>query len=126
MDSMKFGLLVLCVVLIAWVASRSAKSYFVASQPTTIYFIYADWCGACKKLKPDWEKIKADYTGKSAIIDVNEKDKAAIKDLETKYGLKVAAYPTITAVRGGKLIPYPGFKDGKHSVDYLRDFVNKL
>lgn len=62
------------------------------------------WCPHCQKLKPIWEKIKADndgktvngYTVKMTEIDCTNEDEET-KMLMTKYG--VEGFPTIKMVK---------------------------
>jgi protein disulfide-isomerase len=69
---------------------------------------YADWCGHCKNIKPEWDKcakevnkdskrmIKVDVGGKS-------KEEAALAE---KYG--VDGFPTILIFQNGSHEPYNG------------------
>jgi protein disulfide-isomerase-like protein len=89
----------------------------VVSNPTKHVLVefYAPWCGHCKKLAPDYEKLAKIFHSEPDIIianlDATEHPQAA-----SKYG--VSGYPTI------KWFP----KDSKDGVDYnsgrsLEDFV---
>jgi len=76
---------------------------------------YAPWCGHCKKLAPDYEKLAKIYNSEPDVLVVNL-DATENSKVATKYG--VSGYPTI------KWFP----KDNKAGVDYnggrtLDDFV---
>jgi len=60
---------------------------------------FAPWCGPCKKMKPDLDKISKDYKGKVKVwrIDVDENPELA-------KSLKVEALPTVVVYRSGKLV----------------------
>jgi len=66
---------------------------------------FAPWCGHCKKLAPDYEKVAQSYEGEKHVF-IASVDADAHKELGTKYG--VTGYPTI------KFFP----KDNKDGEDY--------
>ena len=76
-----------------------------------LVLFYADWCGHCKKLKPEW-----DETAK----EVNKKDKKMLKvncgsgseeekEIMSKYNID--GYPTIIVFDNGVASPYEGKRD---------------
>lgn len=76
-----------------------------------LVLFYADWCGHCKKLKPEW-----DETAK----EVNKKDKKMLKvncgsgseeekEIMSKYNID--GYPTIIVFDNGVASPYDGKRD---------------
>jgi len=75
----------------AWdkeVAQRVSKGGFVFAK------FFAPWCGHCKKLKPDWDKLadKFNYKSNALIIDVDCTDDKAKSLCETQG---VQGYPTL-------------------------------
>lgn len=73
-----------------------------------LVLFYADWCGHCKKLKPEWDETAA---------EVNEKDNKMLKmncgggskeekDIMSKYNID--GYPTIIVFDNGVASPYEG------------------
>merc|ERR1719426_89310 len=69
-----------------WDAAVAGKTIFVK--------FLAPWLGHCKRMKPDWDKLAAEFDGNDAvaIVDVDcTKDDS--KDLCSKYGVR--GYPTI-------------------------------
>jgi len=53
---------------------------------------YAPWCGHCKKLAPDYEKLALAYANEPNVVIANL-DADAHKDLASRYG--VTGFPTI-------------------------------
>jgi thiol-disulfide isomerase/thioredoxin len=84
-----------------------------------IGLLYADWCGHCQKLKPEWDEmkkmIKKDPKLKEhcEIIEIESADniKKRIEDINSKLKqgkLENNGYPTIFLIKDGKLTNYNG------------------
>jgi protein disulfide-isomerase A6 len=54
---------------------------------------YAPWCGHCKRLAPDYEKLAAAYAGDAASLVIAKVDCDAHKDVCGRYG--VTGFPTL-------------------------------
>ena len=78
----------------------------------------APWCGHCKAMAPDWEKLSEKYSGNNQI-DIAEVDCTEHKDLCQKYG--VQGFPTIKAfpIQSSDPEPY----EGARSFDAFDAFV---
>jgi len=79
---------------------------------TKLVLFYADWCGHCQKVKPDWEKAAASVNTKDdkKMIMVNcgegtDEDQKVMK----KYN--VDGYPTIIKFVNGTPSLYRGDRD---------------
>jgi len=66
----------------------------IALDPTKDVLVefYAPWCGHCKRLAPDYEKLAKAYAGEDNIVIANI-DADAEKDVGGRYG--VTGFPTI-------------------------------
>lgn len=85
-----------------------------------IGLIYANWCGHCQSLKPEWKNMKnkiksSKLRNKHHFIEIedsdHQKDKKINKvNMNIKGGskLSVEGYPTIFKVKGGNLEYYKG------------------
>ena len=79
--------------------------------------VYADWCGHCQSLKPEWAKMKKHIMKgtkrKNQIVfaEIEEKEMGnKLPKLEKESGVKVEAngYPTLFRIEGGKIDYYNG------------------
>ena len=98
-----------------------------ANKSSTIMLFYADWCPHCVKAKPEWDKVKAKYDGKTIngyIVHFTEynctKESAETDVMLDKY--KVEGYPTIKLVKDNQVIDY----DAKPTEDTLTQFLNTV
>jgi thioredoxin 1 len=78
--------------------SKSDLDKLVADNPVVLVDFYAEWCGPCKKMEPEMEKLAKAYAGKVVIHKVNV-DEA--KELANE--LKIESIPLLHLYRNGKL-----------------------
>jgi hypothetical protein len=111
--------------------------------------IYADWCGHCQSLQPEWNKMKDDMKmaiGRSLknlhveFVEIGDTPKNKTKGLTvegmiTKYNgrhlpnsaekLKSDGYPTLFKLLNGKLEYYTGNRDAKSMYTwYMSGVIN--
>jgi thiol-disulfide isomerase/thioredoxin len=108
---------------ISYTSNNSGSS---PNQPTLMFF-YTDWCPHCKTAKPEWEKLKQKYQGKtingSPILfeDVNcTTETPDVEQTITKY--KIEGYPTIKLLKDGQVIDF----DSKPTQSSLEQFLNTV
>ncbi|KAL4588382.1 hypothetical protein LXL04_001266 [Taraxacum kok-saghyz] len=79
---------------------------------------YAPWCGHCKKLAPEYEKLGASFK-KSKSIMIGKVDCDEHKGVCSKFG--VSGYPTIQWFPKGSLEPkkYEGARTAEALVEYV-------
>ncbi|XP_010931733.1 probable protein disulfide-isomerase A6 [Elaeis guineensis] len=80
---------------------------------------YAPWCGHCKKLAPEYEKLGSSYKKAKSIL-IGKVDCDEHKSLCSKYG--VSGYPTIQWFAKGSLEPKK--YEGPRTAEALAEFVN--
>ena len=82
-----------------------------AAGKTMFVKFYAPWCGHCKKLAPDWDKLTSDFASSASVL-VAEVDctSASGKPLCTASGVK--GYPTLKwGQNGEELKDYKGARN---------------
>ncbi|KAK4799244.1 hypothetical protein SAY86_024609 [Trapa natans] len=80
---------------------------------------YAPWCGHCKKLAPEYEKLGASFKKAKAVL-IGKVDCDEHKSLCSKYS--VSGYPTIQWFPKGSLEPKK--YEGARTAESLAEFVN--
>ncbi|OVA02564.1 Thioredoxin [Macleaya cordata] len=81
---------------------------------------YAPWCGHCKKLAPEYEKLGASFKKAKSVLIGKVVDCDEHKSLCGKYG--VSGYPTIQWFPKGSLEPKK--YEGQRTAEALTEFVN--
>ncbi len=87
----------------------------MAQKVVTLY--YADWCGHCQSLKPEWavleqkiiEKNKEGYN----IICVKKEEREMTEDEKAK----IEGYPTIIITNGDVTVQYQGSRTSQAILD---------
>jgi thiol-disulfide isomerase/thioredoxin len=94
------------------------------AEEVNLVLVYAPWCGYSKKMLPDYEKIKAEFDGKTIngkkinIIMYNsedDKDKDKIKEYDVK------GFPTLFFESNGKRETFP-----HREYDKIKSFLESL
>lgn len=114
-----YGGIVLCLALVflVWTGGKSMSEGFADKGPEFV-MIYADWCGHCKKAKPDFEQLAA-----QSPLNIGE-HKVYIRlvngDSEEGKALKVEGYPTFRLYKpDGRMVEYKGGR----SIDQYKEFL---
>lgn len=82
--------------------------------------MYAPWCGHCKKIKPDFDKLMEDYTSSESVLIADIDCTADGQPLCEKFGAK--GYPTLKYGDPSDLQAYQGGR----SYDELKEFVENI
>ena len=97
------------------------------NKDAELLLFYVDWCPHCKTAKPEWEKLKAEYEGKSingynvVFTEYNcTTETAEVEELMNKY--KIEGYPTIKLIKDNQIIEY----DAKPTKTTMEQFLNSV
>ncbi|KAI5056425.1 hypothetical protein GOP47_0028732 [Adiantum capillus-veneris] len=120
------ALILACASLTAVVAedvvalNAETFEHEVGKERHALVEFYAPWCGHCKKLAPEYEKLGSSFK-KSKSVLIAKVDCDEHKSVCSNYG--VSGFPTIKWFPKGSLEP----KDysGGRTVESLVDFVNQ-
>uniref|UniRef100_A0A6C0HAV1 Thioredoxin domain-containing protein n=1 Tax=viral metagenome TaxID=1070528 RepID=A0A6C0HAV1_9ZZZZ len=100
-----------------------------SSKPITIGLVYAEWCGHCQALKPEWEKLKETLSKnkKCNIFEVEDSDvnkDAKLKSVGKKINggsIQVNGFPTLFKILNGNVEYY----NGERTFDALLKWANR-
>jgi thiol-disulfide isomerase/thioredoxin len=114
-----YGGIVLCLVLTYLIWSGYAQEGFESStKEPEFVMIYADWCGHCKKAKPDFEKLAAG----SPLNIGTQKVYVRMVNADTEEGKALGAegFPTFRLYKpDGRMVEYKGGR----SIDQYKEFI---
>ncbi|CAN0914095.1 Probable protein disulfide-isomerase A6 [Linum grandiflorum] len=91
----------------------------VGKDRAALVEFYAPWCGFCKKLIPEYEKLGATFKRSKSVL-IGKVDCDEHKSLCTKFG--VSSYPALKWFPKGSLDPKK--YDGERTAEALAAFVN--
>mmetsp|Transcript_31749 Transcript_31749/g.66562 ORF Transcript_31749/g.66562 Transcript_31749/m.66562 type:complete len:219 (+) Transcript_31749:100-756(+) len=94
-----------------WEAETSGKSVFLK--------FFAPWCGHCKKLKPDWDKLMDEFAGSASQLVADVDCTTEGKPLCDEAGVK--GFPTLKWGDPSDLQDYQGGR----SLDDLKKFATE-
>ena len=72
------------------VGDQDFNEVVLASDVPVVVDFWAEWCGPCRLVHPELEKIKAEYEGKLNVVKLNIDDAPGVA---AKYG--IMSIPTI-------------------------------
>jgi len=112
---------------------NEVSTLFNNGTPMFVEF-YANWCGHCKTLAPEWKKLikmieVPEYEDKKLAI-VSVESEAINKDIEKvieQSGLgKVEGFPTIGLIKGKKFVSYNGKRDAASMLKFIKEKAGSI
>ena len=97
------------------ITDNEFESEVLNNKKVVLLDAYATWCGPCKMLAPELEKLQTETIDWLEIVkvDVDEAEDVAVK-------LNISAIPALFVFKNGEMLDSTmGFK----TVDQLREFV---
>merc|ERR1719223_2045939 len=94
----------------SWDAATAGKSVFIK--------FYAPWCGHCKKMKPDWDKLMEEYKDSETQLIADVDCTAEGKEICDTNGVR--GFPSIKYGDPSDLQDYEGSRD----YDKLKKFID--
>mgnify|MGYP005996837923 CR=1 FL=1 len=93
-------------------------------KDSIIILFYAIWCGACKELKPEWDKFDK---GHSNNVNVGTVESAELNNYKLSSNEpSIEAYPTIRLYHKGKFIKeYDGDRSFKSIQKFADSYLKK-
>ena len=121
MNSKHFLLIVLAIIiggylLYNWWSHKCNLEMF--SGGSKLYFFFADWCGYCKKFKPEWEKLKTMSNMGVTLEEVDCSDNKNTPALAKQYNVR--GFPTLILVNGSKHTTYNGERTASSIVNFIK------
>ena len=113
--------LIIIIVIIVYITWKN-KEGFDNDKKADIMLFYADWCPHCTKAKPEWNKVKDKFNGKTVngytlmFSEYNDKD----KDKMSKYS--ISSFPTIKLSKNGNIYNF----DAKPSESTINQFISTV
>jgi len=86
----------------------------IADNPLIAVEFFAPWCGHCKTLAPEWEKVATELKGKVSVAKVD-----CIANPEVCAEQEVQGYPTLKLFRSGEASPMEGPRKAEGIVSFL-------
>ncbi len=96
------------------------------SSPVLVMY-YADWCGHCKRTKPELEKAMSAYSGpiKIVMVDGDASENSALMKQEDVQGFPTIRYYKSGMPTVGSKSEYEEYNGGRTKEDFLQ-FLNKM
>lgn len=84
----------------------------VAKHPVVVVMFYADWCGHCQQMKPEFEKAANNTIHPLVMVDHTQ------NDILTAHNIR--GLPTVKAIRGEHVEEF----SGPRTAEALEHFTN--
>jgi len=120
----RYAILILLVVVVGgyflfnWCQNKKSP-FEMFSGGAKLYFFYADWCGYCRKFKPEWAKLKAEPNLGVQLEEVDCSDSNNVPALAKEYNVK--GFPTLILVHSSNKVTYEGERSANAIISFIKD-----
>jgi thiol-disulfide isomerase/thioredoxin len=97
------------------------EGFIVQNEPVFVMF-HVDWCGHCKKMKPEFEKLKNEYKGVVKVEMINAEDPSKKELVDNQ---QIDGFPTVRFYPNGLNGTHENYEGGR-SFKELKHFLDKL
>lgn len=99
-------------------------------MPCTILKIYANWCGHCIRMAPEWEQMKSlmeTRKNKPEIFEIESQQLNKLEEFNNQRRTNVTykGFPTIVKVKNGAVSYYNGPRTSKEMFKWAMKGQNK-
>ena len=118
----RYAILILLLIVVGgyflfnWCQNKKSP-FEMFSGGAKLYFFYADWCGYCKKFKPEWAKLKAEPNLGVQLEEVDCSNEAPA--LAKEYDVK--GFPTLILLNGSNKVTYEGERSANAIISFIKD-----
>ena len=118
----RYAILILLLIVVGgyflfnWCQNKKSP-FEMFSGGAKLYFFYADWCGYCRKFKPEWEKLKAEPNLGVQLEEVDCSNEAP--KLAKEYNVK--GFPTWILLNDGNKVTYEGERSANAIISFIKD-----
>ena len=118
----RYAILILLLIVVGgyflfnWCQNKKSP-FEMFSGGAKLYFFYADWCGYCKKFKPEWAKLKAEPNLGVQLEEVDCSNEAPA--LAKEYDVK--GFPTLILVHSSNKVTYEGERSADAIISFIKD-----
>lgn len=118
----RYAILILLLIVVGgyflfkWCQNKKSP-FEMFSGGAKLYFFFADWCGYCKRFKPEWEKLKAEPNLGVQLEEVDCSNEAPA--LAREYNVK--GFPTLILLNDGNKVTYEGERSADAIISFIKD-----
>ena len=81
------------------ITAKNFEEEVLKSELPVVVDFWATWCGPCRMLAPELEKLAEEYEGQIKVGKINVDDEG---ELAAKFG--IMSIPTVMVFKGGKAV----------------------
>ena len=102
-----------------WERTENVNTQTNDNEKYYLTLFYADWCGHCKKMKPEWDKFK---NGKYGSNCKEYESSELTSEMSEKYNIQ--GYPTILLLKEDEVIQkYDGGREQIDFEEFIKQYV---